>query len=118
MLQKISVKFFQNNDTPVYAYKRFMETNRDNYPVFTFCIENRVGMNNQDYLNNFGINGTEYQRFLKGEKVDAIKEVKFITIDFDKSVIKVGDLLIKFKTIGQNTSGGGDVKNWIARKEG
>ena len=60
-----SVTFFQNNDAPVYAYKRYMDTSRDMYPVFTFCIENGVGMYNENYLNSFGINGTEYQKFFK-----------------------------------------------------
>ena len=115
---KQAVRYFENNDAPSFAYKKFLETPQDNYPIFTFCIEEDDGIYDEDYLKDFGFTGKQYQMFLSGERVDEANETKLHKLEFDDSMLNFDRIAPKFKIIGQNATGGGAMVTWKADKEG
>ena len=46
---KQAVRYVENNDAPSFAYKKFLDTPQDNYPIFTFCIEEDDGIYDDNY---------------------------------------------------------------------
>ena len=108
----------ENNDAPVFAYKRFLNTPRDSYPVFTFCLEEGDGIYDEQYLSPFGLNGSKYQGALLGEKIDKMNETNLYDIDFDKTMMKFEDIATSFTVIAQNATGNGEMLTWTADKDG
>ena len=111
------IRYFKNNDSPVFAYTRFLDKAKDNYPVFTFCIEEGAGIYREDNLESLGLTGMEYQNFLSGKNVDKANETRLHEIDFDSTMLQLEKIVPSFKIIAQNATGGGEMVTWKASKD-
>ena len=61
-------RFYNNFDISTITYKPFYSSPTDQYPTFTFCLEDKdYGDSlNYSYLSSKGIEGSVYQKMLKG----------------------------------------------------
>ena len=108
------IRYKENNDTPAFAYRKFLNEPKDNYPVTTFCIEEGLGIYSEDYLTSKGLNAADYYNFLSGRELDESNNKKYQKIDFDKTMIRFRDIVKSYKIIGQNANGNGAMTNWRA----
>ena len=108
------IRYRENNDTPAFAYRKFLNEPKDNYPVTTFCIEEGLGIYSEDYLTSKGLTTADYYNFLSGRELDESSNIKYQKIDFDETMIKFRDIVKSYKIIGQKANGNGAMKNWRA----
>ena len=87
------IRYLENNDAPAFAYRKFLDSPKDNYAVTTFCVEDGLGVFDEAYLADVGYSAEDYYAFLSGKEVDETNRTKLQQIDFDKSMIKFEDVV-------------------------
>ena len=112
------IRYLENNDAPAFAYRKFLDAPKDNYAVTTFCVEDGLGVFDEEYLADLGYSAKDYYAFLSGTELDETNKTKLQKIDFDKSMMKFEDIVKSFKIIGQNATGGGAMLTWKAKIDG
>ena len=104
----------ENKCSPAFAYRKFLNEPKDNYPVTTFCIEEGLGIYSEDYLTNMGSTAADYHKFLSGAEFDEIDTTKHQHIDFDKALIQFKDIVKSYMIVGQRSTGEGAKVTWNA----
>ena len=85
-----SYEFFKNEDTSFVEYTKYLESDKDIYPVLSFCFQNPF---NETKLQKYNVTKDDYIEFLKGTR--GYFSSKFLEVPYDDITLQVDDHITK-----------------------
>ena len=102
MSVKLVLRYHKNKDSSSFSYRTFHETPTDTYPVFTICFENSKNeikgprIYNTNYLNGYGLNGSEIENLLSGINLDKTKLSELYSLNYNDAIIKFHQIATEY----------------------